>query len=81
MPELADHFWHGGFHWFWVVGVLQPIFWIVVIGLLVTLFRRRPPDARPSSALTILEERYARGEISREEFMERRSVLRGGTPG
>ena len=30
-----------------------------------------------SSAIGIAEERYARGEITREEFMERREVLRG----
>jgi putative membrane protein len=79
--ELADHFWHGGFPWFWVLGLLMPVFWIVVIVLLAALFRRRPPDRVPSPAQTILEERYARGEISREEFMERRSVLGGGSPG
>jgi putative membrane protein len=73
MPDL-------GFPWFWVMALLQPIFWIAVIGLLVILFRRRPPDHEPTPALTILEERYARGEISREEFLDRRSVLRGGSP-
>jgi putative membrane protein len=78
---LADHFWHGGFHWFWVIGLLQPFLWIAVIVLLVTLFRRRPSERPSSPALTILEERYARGEISREEFLERRSVLGGGTQG
>ena len=36
-----------------------------------------------SSAVRLLEERYARGEISREEFLERRDVLtrsRAGEP-
>jgi putative membrane protein len=80
MVVLADHFWHGGLHWFWVLGLLQPVLWIAVIVVLVTLFRRRPSVHPPSPALNILEERYARGEISREEFLERRSVLRGATP-
>jgi putative membrane protein len=78
MVEPADYFWHAGFHWFWVVGLLQPVLWIAVIVLLVTLFRRRPSEHPPSPALTILEERYARGEISRDEFLDRRSVLGGG---
>ena len=54
-------------------------FWIAVIVLVVRLVRRSPAHAPPpqSSALAVLEERYARGEISREEFAERRAVLRG----
>jgi uncharacterized membrane protein len=38
------------------------------------------PPAAPSALQTILEERYARGEISREEFFQRRQDLGlGGT--
>jgi putative membrane protein len=81
IETVADHFWHGGFGWFWIVGLLQPVFWIAVIALLVTVFRRRPPERPQPPAIALLEERYARGEISREEFLERRSVLRGDTPG
>jgi len=33
------------------------------------------PEQRRASALRILEERYARGEIGREEFEERRRAL------
>lgn len=32
---------------------------------------------RPSSAETILAERFARGEIDKDEFVQRRAVLRG----
>lgn len=34
-----------------------------------------PPAAPHTDALRILEERYARGEIEREEFLQRRSDL------
>lgn len=36
-----------------------------------------PSGPRGSSARTILEERFARGEIDRDEFEERRRILEG----
>jgi putative membrane protein len=55
------------------------VFWVVVIVAAILLLRREVPNIRwpsgPSPALRLLEERYARGEISREEFLERRAVL------
>ena len=38
------------------------------------------PAAAPTALLAILEERYARGEISREEFFQRRQDLGLGGP-
>jgi putative membrane protein len=76
---------------FWLFGLIPILFWAAVIWLIVMLVRRgqrQPPPNGPYSedfatrqpkALAILEERYARGEISRDEFVERRAVLLGGT--
>ena len=56
-------------------------FWAILIILLVKLLKHRPSSPhRGSSALTVLEERYARGEITREEYFERRAVLSGQPP-
>jgi putative membrane protein len=63
-----------------VWGFMGIAFWILLIALIVLLVRGVRTTARESGgpAVRLLEERYARGEISREEFLERRDVL-GGT--
>jgi putative membrane protein len=67
-----------GFVWGILMFVLWAGFWILVAVVIVNLVKRG--GGRRSSALDVLEERYARGEISQEEFMERKAVLRGQLP-
>ncbi len=68
--------WHGfggGFMWiFW-------IFLIVVIWWAIRMASGREGSSpeKQKSALEILEERYAKGEIEREEFEQKRNDLRG----
>ena len=64
-------------------GFMGIAFWILLIALIVLLVRGRPAPARDSAdaAIRVLEERFARGEISREDFLERRAVLGGSTRG
>jgi putative membrane protein len=65
-----------------VWGFMGLAFWILLIGLIVLITRGMPTTARASRgpAVRLLEERYARGEITREEFLERRAVLDGTFP-
>jgi putative membrane protein len=62
---------------FW--GFTGIAFWILLIALIVLLVRRTRTTGENSGApaVRLLEERYARGEITREEFLERRAVLDG----
>lgn len=84
------HYWDWEDRWGmgWGMGplgwLLMLVFWIAVIGLavwlVVYLSRRRqgPSDqGRPgsSAALDILKERYARGEISPDEFEQKKRDL------
>ncbi len=70
MPE--EYFWH----WHvWFFPIVMPIFWVVVITVALFLIFgrrgfRRPggPNQDRESALEILKKRYARGEISKDEF-------------
>lgn len=70
--------WGGPFDWIWMLGpvVLMIAFWSLLILLVAKLVRSRPSSTTTRSpALEVLEERYARGEISRDDFLERKSVL------
>jgi uncharacterized membrane protein len=60
-----------------VWGLMGVAIWILLIALLVILVGGMRTTARASGvpAVRLLEERYARGEITRDEFLERRTVL------
>ena len=62
--------------WLWMLLPTLPLFTAITFGILAAI---RPTGvARPSqesSALSILERRYASGEISLEEFNEARQTL------
>ena len=71
--------WWWGPGWGWVAGLISGAIWIAIIVGAILLLRRELPDLqhrfdRPP-ALRLLEERYARGEITREDFLHRREVL------
>jgi uncharacterized membrane protein len=63
-------------------GFMGLAFWILLVVLIVLLVRGTRIPARDSAGpVRVLEERYARGEITREDFLERRVVLGGSSPG
>ena len=69
------HDWEHGWWPFW------PLLWLVLIVTVVWLLRRRHwSAARPQSgvdrARDILAERYARGELTSDEYRERLEQLR-----
>ncbi len=75
----------GAWGWLWPFHVILPIlFWVVVIVGIVLLVRsltgrerRHSWPNRHSPGLDVLEERYARGEISREEYLEKKRDILG----
>ncbi len=66
---LADS-WHHDHAWW----PLLWLFWLTVIGLLIFVFARR--GRRSPGARAILADRYARGEISADEYRERLANLK-----
>lgn len=69
--------------WFGIVGgVLWLLFWAAVVTAGILLFRRflrtRPTVA--DAAVSALGERFARGEVTEEEYRQRLAVLREQPP-
>ena len=68
--------WHnfgGGFMWLVWILIIVALVWFVMIAT-----RKRGDDSqRNPSALEILRQRYARGEIDRQEFEQKKQDLDG----
>jgi putative membrane protein len=69
---------YGGAGWLWM-GLAMVAFWGAVIFLVVWAVRsfNRPDRSSSASALNILQERLARGEITPEEFAQRKQIIQG----
>jgi len=72
------HMWGGGYG---MVGggLMMLLFWGVIIALIFVAVRWYSDKSQQtgSSALKILEERFARGEIDEDEFTRRKAALSG----
>ena len=91
MPALAQtsadrpDYWHYGWGWGHMIfgSLMMILFWGGIIVVIVVAMRwlgsgsshGTTPATPRNKALDILQERFARGEIDKEEFEERRRLL------
>lgn len=73
---MVHGFWGGpGITWFiWLLGIVIIVFvvWLLLKSLIQSSNR---PYSRDKTPLDILKERYAKGEIDKEEFEQRKADL------
>jgi putative membrane protein len=65
----------GGFIWSIVWMAIEIGLIVAAIYLIISLFRGTKNRNKERDAIEILKERYARGEISEEEYLERKKRL------
>jgi putative membrane protein len=72
-----------GWGWGWGMGIIHGLLWwaILILGIIVLVrllgrdSRRAATAAPVDTALDILKKRYARGEIGKQEFEEKKQDL------
>jgi putative membrane protein len=71
MPHMDGGWWFFGMHLFWW------LFWLLIIVLLFLMLRpgSRSKIGRRETPLEVLQHRYASGELTTEEYEERKSRL------
>ena len=93
-PGPGHMMWGDGYGFWWGGPFFMMLFWVLVAGVIIFLVTRRthshgahwgPPWADRTggdpthSALQILNERFARGDIKKDEYEEKKAALSSGT--
>lgn len=74
LDGCANLGWGGGL-FMGMMMLFGSLFWIALLVLIVVAIMRLWPQGREDEALSLLRQRYARGEIDSEEFEKRRRDL------
>lgn len=75
--------WDWGMGGVFMILLMVVFFAAIVVGIILlvraTAGRASTSSSSPTTPLQVLEDRYARGDINREEFMQRKQDLLGGS--
>jgi len=81
-PWEMMHDWSWGSGWMWLMPLFMLAWFALMIAVIVLLVRwlgggNGGRSATTRTARDILDERYARGEIDREEYVQRKNDIEG----
>lgn len=70
----------GSFGWWWFMPIFMILFWVLIIWAVVAVLSggsssRTESSNGSESPLEVLKKRYARGEISKQEYQEKKREL------
>ncbi len=74
---MGNYNWDGGWAWMGLGMIGMLLFWILLIVAIMALAKSMWGPGKEKTPLDILKERYARGEIEREEFEQKKGDLGG----
>ncbi len=74
--------WHAGNH-YWGMHLFWWLFWIIICAAFISFIftsdrESENPRSGKNKALDILQQKYASGEITTEEYRERKKILEEG---
>lgn len=77
MHRYGEHGWGMGLGmgWWWIIGIIIMVIIVWVIVKVINQSNHSNARLDNKSPLDILKERYARGEIDKQEFEERKKTL------
>ena len=67
MMDGVNNVWGMGYGW-----IIAIVVFILIVGVIVSAFKKNSNRPKFNSPLDILKTRYAKGEISRDEYDEKR---------
>lgn len=77
MHRFGEHGWGMGFGmgWWWIIGLIIMVIIVWMIVKVINQNKNSNTRVGNKSAFDILKDRYARGEIDKQEFEERKKDL------